>query len=107
MDLQETAKEIFNIASTKGFWEHGVTDSVIGSKIGLIHSEVSEWLEELRLDNRDSEAIEFEAADVVIRVLDLYEALRLARVVRNPLENVIQLKVQKNRERPFRHGKRF
>jgi len=107
MDLDLTGQDIFNINVKNGFWEQGVTDPVIGSKIGLVHSEVSEWLEELRLDVRDSEAIEFEAADVIIRVLDLYEGLRRNGIVRRPIENVIQLKVEKNRKRPFKHGKRF
>ncbi len=64
--------------------------------LALIHSEVSEALEGYRLDDRENFAEEL--ADVIIRVLDLTSGLGI------DIDHEVQMKMQKNREREFRHG---
>lgn len=55
---------------------------LIGTRFGLIHSEVSEAMEGYRTDAMDEhlpyrKAVEVELADVLIRVLDMGGALKL------------------------------
>ena len=65
--LHETAKE-------KGFWDEEINYNVIGNKLALVHSEVTEVLEAIR-KNKGSENTVEEMADVIIRLLDLYAAM--------------------------------
>lgn len=90
----------------------------IASKLALIHSEVSEALEALREGNHaavlgSNSLIETEEddhpgkpygfmselADIVIRVGDL------AGIVGGDLEAALELKMEYNETRPFKHGK--
>jgi NTP pyrophosphatase (non-canonical NTP hydrolase) len=114
-------------------WEnseaHGFHDSLnpphgsawknyIAAKLALIHSEVSEALEDLRTGNHaaalsSSALIQTEEdehpgkpygfmselADIVIRVGDL------AGIVGGDLEAALELKMEYNATRPYRHGK--
>lgn len=64
--------------------------------LALIHSEVSEALEDFRKGDVDH-AIE-ELADVVIRVLDCTGGLT------GDFDAVVQAKLEKNRQRGYRHG---
>lgn len=93
-----------------GFWREGVTTTVILSKLALIHSEVSETLEIARDPQRRPEEVWYrhdgkpegmgpEMADIVIRVMDLAEALGI------PLAERILQKQEFNRSRPHMHGK--
>lgn len=94
------------IAVEHGFWEGDRND---GEMIALMHSELSEMLEALRHDglNTPSEhipefsAVEEEAADLVIRLLDFCEG----RGVR--LGEAIIEKMSFNNGRPKKHGKKF
>ena len=97
--LHETAIE-------KGFWEDEVTYNVIGNKLSLVHSEVTEVLEAVR-KNKGSENIVEEMADVVIRLLDLYAAMMNTEMISHSLDVALENKVNVNKERPKLHGNLF
>lgn len=97
--LHETARE-------KGFWEGEYTNDKIGNKLALVHSEVTEVLEAIR-KNQGSEKIVEEMADVIIRLLDVYAAMRNEELVLHSLDEVLENKVNKNKERPRLHGNLF
>lgn len=95
------AKDVHQIAKSKGFWDAPRCD---GELIALIHSELSEWFEYLRRSNPASSHIpqftgaEEEAADVIIRVLDLCEA-RGYRI-----GEALASKIKFNENRTYKHG---
>lgn len=73
-----------NLAFHSGWWDNvdRTDNNVIGTKLCLIHSEVSEALEGVRKDSMDShltdrKTLEVELADATIRIFDLAEALKL------------------------------
>jgi len=100
--------EIHQLAVDKGWWE---TERNIPEVLCLIHSEISEALEELRsgvevqnyvlADNGKPEGFGVELADAVIRILDLAEHFDI------DLEHLIALKHEYNKGRAYRHGKNF
>lgn len=91
-------------AREKGWWDDDRSD---GEAIALIHAELSEMLEALRSGNPVSTKIpmntcvEEEAADVVIRLMDLAQqrGWNIAGAIINKLEY--------NDTREYKHGKRF
>lgn len=93
-------------AVEKGFWEEETTPVQIGNKLALVHSEVTEVLEALR-KSKGSHAITEEVADVLIRLLDLYAAMRNAGYIEHSLEEVLDEKIAKNKLRPTLHGNLF
>ena len=97
--LHETAKE-------KGFWDPPYSYDKFGNKLALIHSEVTEVLGAIR-KNKGSEQIVEEIADVIIRTLDLYAALRNKDEVDHSLDEVLDAKINKNKQRPPLHGNLF
>ena len=70
-----------------------------GEMIALMHSELSEALEDLRHGKKKH--VGEELADCVIRVMDFCEARGV------DLEKEILKKIKKNKKRPYKHGKKF
>ena len=82
--LHETARE-------KGFWEGEYSHDKIGNKLALVHSEVTEVLEAIR-KNQGSEKVVEEIADVIIRILDVYAAMRNEEAVLHSLDEILENK---------------
>ena len=97
--LHETARE-------KGFWDGNYSHDKIGNKLALVHSEVTEVLEAIR-KSHGSEKIVEEMADVIIRLLDLYAAMRDENLVEHSFDEVLDKKLNINKERPRLHGNLF
>lgn len=112
--IREWQRAVYATAASKGFHDGETPATVpVAEKLALIHSEVSEALEAFRdpavmahgplhfADNGKPEGITAELADVVIRVMDLAEALGL------DLEEAMRVKAAYNSSRPYKHGKKF
>ena len=97
--LHETAVE-------KGFWDGEYTHDKIGNKLALVHSEVTEVLEAIRKSHGSEKVVE-EMADVIIRLLDVYAAMRNEEQVLHSLDEVLHNKMEKNKQRPPLHGNLF
>ncbi len=92
-------------AVSHGWWDHE-NDTVFG-KLLMVHSEISETVEELRA-HRDPTEIHYEGekpcgvaveiADILIRLFDLCEKYEI------PLAKALRLKMAYNETRPMRHG---
>jgi NTP pyrophosphatase (non-canonical NTP hydrolase) len=109
MDLNELQIDCHYLAKEKGFWPEGEQRNV-PEMLALIHSEISEALEEhrkgvdptdvyYREEDNKPEGFGVELADAVIRILDLAEGLGIN------LADRIQEKLEFNRTRPHKHGK--
>lgn len=109
-----TINDLVTVAHTnakeKGFWDGD--NHNIGEKLALIHSEVSEALEDARKEPKlialwdttsNGKPVGFpsELADIIIRVADLAGYLDI------DLERVIEAKVAFNATRSRKHGKAF
>lgn len=107
MHINDCVKEAYENAKEKGWHD---TNRSIGDLLCLMHSEISEALEEHRNaryptevyynENKPTkpEGIGVELADCVIRIFDfcgLYDI---------DLEELIKIKMEYNRTRPQRHG---
>ena len=97
--LHETAIE-------KGFWNGEYNHDKIGNKLALVHSEVTEVLEAIR-KNQGSEKVVEEIADIIIRILDVYAAMRNEEAVLHSLDEILHNKIEKNKLRPTLHGNLF
>jgi NTP pyrophosphatase (non-canonical NTP hydrolase) len=114
MSIKEWQRRIHELATDKAWWDgyervSGIVQMLpdqILAKLALIHSEVSEALEDVRVGNMETttqpngKPVGFptELADVVIRCFDLAEAMGI------DLEAEIDRKNSFNRTRPVRHG---
>jgi NTP pyrophosphatase (non-canonical NTP hydrolase) len=107
--ITELMSRAHRTACDKGWWD--AEDRSIGEQIALMHSELSEALEEVRngkpltqIYHSDSpsgpkpEGFAAELADVLIRVADTCEKYGV------PLAEAVEEKLVYNATRPYRHG---
>ena len=124
MNIKEIQQEIHKVNVEKGFWEDRKN---VGEVLMLIVSELGEALDAHRANKKanveafDARAIdrtepedyqidfqqcikdtfEDEIADTVIRILDMCEGFGI------DLERHIELKLEYNKTRPYKHGKNY
>jgi len=96
-NLKHLIKECHRVAKSKGWWEDPRND---GELIALMHSELSEALEAMRNHGKKEELAE-ELADCCIRIFDYCGAREI------DLEKALFKKIEYNKGRPYRHGKKF
>lgn len=100
-ELREFQKKVHQIAISKGWWDNA---SPIGTRIALMHSELSEALEADRLNNPPDDkipkfsGIEAELADTIIRILDTAEADGFDVI------GAMIAKAEMNAGRSYKHG---
>lgn len=105
LNIKDLIKEAHENAKAHGWWDE---DRGFGEQIALIHSELSEALEEFR-DGKDYTeiysdekgkpcGIPTELADVLIRIFDTCGRYGI------DLESAIKLKMDYNKTRPYKHG---
>lgn len=104
--LDEIQLDVGGWAHRKG-WDFDA--KATPEKIALMHSELSEALEEYRAghapkhiyysDTGKPEGIPIELADTVIRIMHYCDNFKIN------LEEAIEIKMAYNETRPFRHGK--
>ncbi|MDD5292342.1 MAG: MazG nucleotide pyrophosphohydrolase domain-containing protein [Candidatus Omnitrophica bacterium] len=90
-------KVCHEIAKGKGWWDKERSD---GEVIALMHSELSEALEAMR-NSHPKEALAEELADCCIRIFDYCGQKKI------DLGEALLKKIEKNKGRPYRHGKVF
>lgn len=96
LTLSYLTNACYNNAVERGF--HDKPRS-FGDDMALIHSEVSEALEEFRASGSPSdETVAAELADVIIRVCDTAGKFGV------DLDLAVKKKMEVNRSRPYRHG---
>ena len=97
IDGESVAKEINEIEATQSV--KSMKNNAISTRLMLIVGEVSEAQEGLR--HNDIDNFKEELADVAIRLADLCGGLEI------DLEAEIEKKMEKNKNRPYKHGKSF
>lgn len=101
--INDLVKEAYGNAKEKGWWDEPRNDFEL---MALIHSEVSEVVEDLRVgkvglnfeENGKPIGVPSELADILIRVFDYCGARGI------DLEQAVRLKMAYNKTRPYRHG---
>ena len=104
--LDALAAFLHETAIEKGFWEGEYSYDKIGNKLALVHSEVTEVLEAIR-KNHGSEKVVEEMADVIIRLLDIYAAMKNENQITHSLDEILDKKININKDRPRLHGNLF
>lgn len=92
--LNELSEICHSIAREKGFWDK---ERNVGEALMLIVTELAEAMEAHR--KQDHENFREELADTFIRLLDLCGGMKI------DIEGEIDKKSQKNKARPYKHGK--
>lgn len=94
-DIKQLSKLCHRIAKQKGFWDRKRN---VGEMLMLIVTELAEAMEAYRIG--DKENFNEEIADAFIRLFDLSGGLKI------DIEKEIKKKTKKNKNRPYKHGKR-
>ena len=101
--LNRIARECWLTSKRNGFSPHENIDDIseykyyLSTKIALIHSEASEMLEAIRINDFDN-MIE-EGIDVIIRTLEYLSCLKDVDI-----DKQLKKKMNKNNKRTFMHG---
>ena len=108
--LDTAAKMLHETAVQKKFWDDFDPERPFifyAKQIAMIHSEATEVLEAIRKDKGEDEVVE-EIADILIRVLDLFEGLKRTGEISKDasLDKALTDKTITNKKRPERHGVR-
>jgi len=106
MIMERLAKLMHDTAKEKGFWDGDYSYDKIGNKLALVHSEVTEVLEAIRKDKGQIAIVE-EMADVIIRLLDIYQAMVEHGDISISIEKVLKEKMDINKKREKLHGNKF
>jgi NTP pyrophosphatase (non-canonical NTP hydrolase) len=96
MEIKKVVELCHSVAKSKGFWDE---KKEIGTTLMLIVSELAEALEADRKGDFDN--FKEEIADTVIRIFDMCGYLEI------DIENEILRKYEKNKNRPYKHGKKY
>ena len=96
-EISKLIEECPRIAKKKGWWDSERND---GELIALMHSELSEALEAMR-NHGTKDSIAEELADCCIRIFDYCGAKDI------DLEKTLLKKIEYNKTRSYRHGKKF
>jgi NTP pyrophosphatase (non-canonical NTP hydrolase) len=94
LSLNQLSAYCHTIAKEKGFWD---ADRNVGEMLMLITSELAEAMEGYR--HQDEANFREEIADAFIRLFDLCGGLGI------DIESEIDKKTEKNKNRPYKHGK--
>ena len=109
MEVQGIQRLCHQIAKEKGFWDGQEEEYNVGEKLMLVVSELGEAIEALRKGKRQDkdnktwqkDTFEDELADAIIRLLDLSEKEGI------DMNWQIFNKLDFNKKREYKHGKKF